>query len=86
MATIVDYTNIMDTEGSVYPFVRSATLGYGFGNSRSGKGTTVCHTMGKDCPESFWDHLRTANEDYKVKIGKISERNAMQKDEISKRR
>ncbi len=32
--------------------------------------------IAKDCPESFWDHLETANDDYKAPIGKLAERNA----------
>ncbi len=89
MNAVVDYTNIMDTDGPVYPFVRSATLGYGFGNEvdeRDDSFQGVCENLGNDCPGSMWDHLGTANEDYGVRIGKLSERNAAPTSDLVRQR
>ena len=68
----------MERSGAVYPFVRASALGYGYGDKRTEKlKHGVCGQVAGDCPESYWDHLETANEKYKAPIGKIAERNSV---------
>jgi len=89
MNTLVDYTDIMDTKGPIYPFIRSATLGYGYGDEvddRDGDFEGVCKNLGNKCPDSMWDHLETANTDYSTRIGKISERNSAPSNDLVRQR
>ena len=61
MDFVVDATNVMERKGTVYPFVRASTLGYGYGHRRTEDlDTGVCTQIAPDCG-GWWSHLETAN-------------------------
>ena len=48
MDFIVDTTHIMERKGAVYPFVRAATLGYGFSPKRR-EDFDICGQIAENC-------------------------------------
>jgi len=60
MDFIVDTTHIMERKGAVYPFVRAATLGYGFSPKRR-EDFDICGQIAENC-EGWWSHLKTVND------------------------
>ena len=83
---ITDATPIMERSGAVYPYVRATALGYGFGDERNDNlKDGVCSQISDDCPDTMWEHLKTAN-DYEAPIGKISQRNSVPSEEILRTR
>lgn len=87
---ITDATPIMNREGAVYPYVRASALGYGLGDkeidNEDGKSVTVCNKIADKCKGDGWDYLSKANEEYEVKLGRISETNSMPSDDIVRTR
>ncbi len=70
--------NTMKRRGAVYPWMRSAGLGYFYGAERlpserhedGFKG--VCALIAPDCGDGMWEHLKYANEYDGGKIGRQS--------------
>ncbi|CAB4068261.1 CDC42BP [Lepeophtheirus salmonis] len=60
MDLAADVTNVMSRHGAIYPFVRAATVGYGYGNRRRDDSEGVCQQLAKKC-KGWWDHLSVIN-------------------------
>ncbi|TRY78347.1 hypothetical protein TCAL_13572 [Tigriopus californicus] len=61
MDMTTDATNVMSRKGAVYPFAKSAALGYGYGDKKADEFDGVCSQVAPDCGD-WWSHLKTANE------------------------
>ncbi len=57
----MDLTGTMEKKGNVYPWVKSAGMGYAYGHKKEDGFDGVCQQMAPDC-SSWWDHLETVNE------------------------
>ena len=60
-----DSTNVMKRHGQVYPLVRAAGIGYGYGHRRSkneeyNKKGVCAEEIGPECGD-WWSHLKTHN-------------------------
>ena len=60
MDFVVDITHVMERKGAVYPFIRAATLGYGFSPTRR-EDHVICEQIAGDCA-GWWSHLEKMNE------------------------
>jgi len=71
-----DFTDVMKRRGGVYPWFRSAGLGYFYGGDikdRQDDGWKgVCAQLAPDCGDDVWDHLAYANEYDGGRIGRHS--------------
>ena len=56
-----DATNTMDRGGHVYPYVKAAGIGYGYGDKKADDFDGVCSQVAPDCG-GWWSHLETVNE------------------------
>ncbi len=57
----MDLTNMMERKGNVYPYVKSAGLGYGYGHRKTDEFDGVCSQLAPNCGD-WWSHLETVNE------------------------
>lgn len=59
----VDLTDTMSRKGSVYPWVKSGVLGYGYGHRRDDSDEEykgVCAQIAPDCGD-WWSQIETVN-------------------------
>ena len=59
-----DSTNVMRRDGHVYPYVKSAAIGYGYGHEKHDEHVPngpCTDQIAVDCPDDGWEHLETHN-------------------------